>query len=71
MTKMKESRKAIRTHRGWAISILQEAHVIRDCEYHGWAQDRASLRQHAITNETTRAEAFRRLGEIGLTTNKS
>jgi hypothetical protein len=37
----KEQRLAIRTHRGWAISVLQEAHAIHECEYHGWAKDRA------------------------------
>jgi hypothetical protein len=31
-----ETRQAIRTHRGWAISVLQEAQAI-----HGWAKDRA------------------------------
>jgi hypothetical protein len=37
----KERRPAIRTLRGWAISTLQEAGAIRECEEHGWAQDRA------------------------------
>jgi hypothetical protein len=36
-----ERRPAIRTLRGWAISILQEAGAIRECEEHGWMQDRA------------------------------
>jgi hypothetical protein len=26
---------------GWAIAVLQEAGAIRECEYHGWMQDRA------------------------------
>jgi len=34
-------RPAIRTLRGWAISVLQEAGAIHECEEHGWAQDRA------------------------------
>lgn len=34
-------RPAIRTLRGWAISVLQEAGAIRECEEHGWMQDRA------------------------------
>jgi hypothetical protein len=34
-------RTAIRTSRGWAISVLQEAHAIHECEYHGWAKDRS------------------------------
>lgn len=25
--------------RGWAISVLQEAGAIRECEEHGWMQD--------------------------------
>ena len=36
-----ERRPAIRTLRGWAISVLQEAGAIRECEAHGWMQDRA------------------------------
>jgi hypothetical protein len=30
-----------RTLRGWAISVLQEAGAICECEHHGWMQDRA------------------------------
>jgi hypothetical protein len=26
---------------GWAISVLHEAGAIRECEEHGWTQDRA------------------------------
>jgi hypothetical protein len=36
-----ERRPAIRTLRGLAISVLQEAGAIRECENHGWMQDRA------------------------------
>src|SRR5205809_7315310 len=36
-----ERRPAIRTMRGWAIGMLQEAGAIRECETHGWMQDRA------------------------------
>lgn len=36
-----ERRSPIRTLRGWAISVLQEAGAIRECEEHGWMQDRA------------------------------
>jgi hypothetical protein len=36
-----ERRPAIRTLRGWAISVLQEAGAISECEEHGWMQDRA------------------------------
>jgi hypothetical protein len=41
MLMTKEKRTAIRTLRGWAISVLNEAGAIRECEEHGWAQDRA------------------------------
>ena len=41
MLMTKERRAAIRTLRGWAISVLQEAGAIRECEEHGWMQDRA------------------------------
>ncbi|MBR0695371.1 hypothetical protein [Bradyrhizobium lablabi] len=34
-------RPAIRTLRGWAISVLDEAGAIHECEEHGWKQDRA------------------------------
>jgi hypothetical protein len=34
-------RPAIRTLRGWAIDVLQEAGAIRECEEHGWMQERA------------------------------
>jgi hypothetical protein len=27
--------------RGWAIGMLLEADAIRECEHHGWMQDRA------------------------------
>jgi hypothetical protein len=40
MLMMKERRPAIRTLRGWAISVLQDAGAIRECEEHGWMQDR-------------------------------
>ena len=41
MLMTKERRPAIRTLRGWAIAVLQEAGAIRECEEHGWIQDRA------------------------------
>jgi hypothetical protein len=34
-------RPASRTLRGWAIAVLQEAGAIKECEEHGWMQDRA------------------------------
>ena len=41
MLTTKERRPATRTLRGWAISLLQEAGAIKECEEHGWMQDRA------------------------------
>ncbi|WP_342737457.1 hypothetical protein [Bradyrhizobium sp. B117] len=41
MLMTRDRRTAIRTLRGWAISLLQEAGAIRECEEHGWMQDRA------------------------------
>jgi hypothetical protein len=41
MLMTKERRLSIRTLRGWAISVLQDAGAIRECEEHGWMQDRA------------------------------
>jgi hypothetical protein len=41
MLMFKERRPAIRTVRGWVISVLQEAGAIRECEEHGWMQDSA------------------------------
>jgi hypothetical protein len=40
MLMTRERRPAIRTLRGWAISVPQEAGAIRECEEHGWMQDR-------------------------------
>ncbi|WP_407150467.1 hypothetical protein [Bradyrhizobium sp. ORS 86] len=36
-----ERRPTTRTLQGWAIHVLQEAGAIRECEEHGWMQDRA------------------------------
>jgi len=41
MLMKRERRPAIRTRRGWAISVLLEAGAIRECEEHGWMQDPA------------------------------
>ena len=37
----RERRPAIRTLRAWTITLLQEAGAIRECDEHGWMQDRA------------------------------
>jgi len=36
-----QRRPAIRTLYGWAVSILNEAGAIQECDHHGWMQDRA------------------------------
>ena len=41
MLMFRERPPAIRTLRGWAISVLNTAGAIRECEEHGWMQDRA------------------------------
>jgi hypothetical protein len=41
MLTTKERLPAIRTLRGWAILALSDAGAIRECEEHGWMQDRA------------------------------
>ena len=37
MLMTKERPRAIRTLRGWAINVLQEADAIHECAEHGWA----------------------------------
>jgi hypothetical protein len=41
MLMTKKRRPPIPSLRGWAISVLQGARAIRECEEHGWMQDRA------------------------------
>ena len=56
-----ERRPAIRTMRGWAIDVLQNAGAIRECEEHGWMQDRADPHawERAIDSPVkTRQQAF-------------
>jgi hypothetical protein len=50
MPMTKDRLSTIRTLRGWAISVLYEAHAIHECEYHGWAKDRTDphARDHAV-----------------------
>jgi hypothetical protein len=52
MLTTKERRPATRTLRGWAISVLLGAGAIRECDEHGWMQDRADphAREHAVDN---------------------
>jgi hypothetical protein len=72
MLMTKERRPAIRTLRGWAISVLQEAGAIRECEEHGWMQDRADPhareRRHlpaGVSSEQAVAEIHDVLDSIG------
>jgi hypothetical protein len=50
MLMMKEQQPAFRTIESWARVILLETGVIRECEAHGWATDRADphAREHAL-----------------------
>jgi hypothetical protein len=57
MLMTKERRCAIRTLRGWAISVLLEAGAIRECETHGWMQDRADPHARERALEIARQEA--------------
>jgi hypothetical protein len=64
MLMTKERRSAIRTLRGWAISVLQDAGAIRECEEHGWMQDRADpyARERAV--DVTRQARQWRFGSV-------
>jgi hypothetical protein len=50
MLTTKEARPAARMFPGWAIAVLHEAGAIRQCEEHGWMQDRADphARERAV-----------------------
>jgi len=50
MLMFRQRRPGIRTLRGWAISVLQGAGAIRECEIHGWMQDLADphARERAV-----------------------
>jgi hypothetical protein len=54
MLMTKEKQPAIQTLRGWAISVLQAAGAICECEEHGWMQDRADphARERALVIAT-------------------
>jgi hypothetical protein len=57
MLMFKERRPAIRTLRGWAIGVLQEAGAIRECEEHGWMQDRADAHARERAYDIARQDA--------------
>lgn len=50
MQAVKKQKPAFQTTHGWAISVLQEAGMIRECEHHGWMRERADphARDHAV-----------------------
>jgi hypothetical protein len=52
----KERRPAIRTLSGWAISVLQEAGAIHECEEHGWAKDRADPHARDLARDLARQD---------------
>jgi hypothetical protein len=56
MLMTKERLPAIQTPRGWAISVLREAGAIRECEEHGWAQDRADPHARTLAIEIARQD---------------
>jgi hypothetical protein len=56
MVMTKERRPNFRTLRGWAISVLQEAGAIRECEEHGWMQDRADPHARERATEMARGD---------------
>jgi hypothetical protein len=41
MLRTNERRSATLTPRGWAVALLREVGAIRECDEHGWQQDRA------------------------------
>jgi hypothetical protein len=57
MLMTKERLPAIRTLRGWAISVLQDAGAIRECEDHGWMRDRAGPHARELRHRPRRAAA--------------
>ncbi|MBR0789907.1 hypothetical protein JQ631_12560 [Bradyrhizobium manausense] len=56
MLMTKERRPAIRTLRGWAIHVLQEAGAIQECEEHGWAKDRTDPHANERAMELARQD---------------
>ncbi|MET4085581.1 hypothetical protein [Bradyrhizobium sp. S3.5.5] len=61
MLTTKERRPTIRTLRGWAISVLNETGAIRECEEHGWMQDRADPHARELAIEIARRDPPRGL----------
>ena len=57
MLMSKERRSAVRTLRGWAISVLHDAGAIRECEEHGWMQDRGDPHARERAFDVARLES--------------
>ncbi len=51
-----DRRLSFRTLRGWAISVLEEAGAIRECEEHDWMQDRADPHARERALQTARED---------------
>ncbi|WP_439371391.1 hypothetical protein [Bradyrhizobium sp. DASA03120] len=49
-------RRPVQTLGGWAIAVLEEAGAIRECEHHGWMQDRAAPHARQRAYETARLD---------------
>jgi hypothetical protein len=73
MMTTKKRRPETRSVRGWAISVLQEAGAIRECEEHAWMRDRADphARERAVElarrdppSGFTATEAVAAIGEV-------
>jgi hypothetical protein len=71
MLMTRERRPAIRTLRGWAINVLNEAGAIRECEDHGWVQDCADpyARERALRH-SPRGPAAWGLAAVGSRRNR-
>ncbi len=54
MLMTRERRPVFRTVEGWARLVLLEAGAIHECEYHGWARDRADAHARDRALDTAR-----------------
>jgi len=55
-----DQRRMARTLQGWAVSVLLEAGVVRECEEHGWMPDRTDPMRESVPS-TGSAAALERL----------
>jgi len=65
MLMLKDRPPAIRILRGWVISVLHETGAIRECEEHGWMQDRADphARERALAPDAEIRDVLDSLGD--------